>query len=117
MKILRSYVGGRWVEGTGARATLLTPATEEPLAEAGAGGIDWAAALAHARTAGASVLSQLTFAQRGEILRALSRLVHAHRDELIALAIANGGHTRGDAKVDVDRPSGPLAAHAQPGAH
>jgi len=33
MKTLRSYIGGRWVEGSGAPQTLVNPATEEPLAQ------------------------------------------------------------------------------------
>src|SRR5262249_27214001 len=37
---------------------------------------------------------------------------HAKRDELIGLAIANGGNTRGDAKFDIDGAIGTLAAYA-----
>jgi oxepin-CoA hydrolase/3-oxo-5,6-dehydrosuberyl-CoA semialdehyde dehydrogenase len=42
----------------------------------------------------------------------MSRAVHARRDELLALAIANGGNTRSDAKFDVDGAIGTLAAYA-----
>src|SRR5260370_2799482 len=93
MKILRSFVRGAWLDGEGARATLVNPATEEPLAEAGAGGIDWAGALDHARTVGGAALRALSFGERREPLRALSRLVHPHRDELIELSLAHGRHT------------------------
>lgn len=113
--VLRSYVQGRWVEGQGTLATLVNPATEEPLARAGTGGIDFAAALEHART-GAAPLREMSFAQRGEMLRAWSKTLHAHRDELIALAVANGGNTRGDAKFDVDGAIGTLAHYAELGA-
>jgi oxepin-CoA hydrolase/3-oxo-5,6-dehydrosuberyl-CoA semialdehyde dehydrogenase len=116
MQRLRSFVRGAWVDGQGERATLVNPATEEPLAEAGAGGIDWAAALEHARSVGGAALRRLSFAERGELLRALSRLVHAHRDALIELAIANGGNTRSDAKFDIDGAAGTLAAYAELGA-
>jgi oxepin-CoA hydrolase/3-oxo-5,6-dehydrosuberyl-CoA semialdehyde dehydrogenase len=116
MKTLRSYVAGGWVEGTGAKAVLVNPTTEEPLAEASAGGIDWKTALDHARGKGGEALRALTFAERGALLRALSRLIHTHRDELIALAIANGGNTRSDAKFDIDGASGTLAAYAELGA-
>ncbi len=113
--VLRSYVQGRWVEGQGTLATLVNPATEEPLARAGTGGIDFAAALEHAR-AGAGPLREMTFAQRGEILRAWSKALYAHRDELLSLAVANGGNTRGDAKFDVDGAIGTLAHYADLGA-
>src|SRR5439155_246983 len=43
-------------------------------------------------------------------------LIHAHRDELIALAVQNGGNTRSDAKFDIDGASGTLAAYAELGA-
>jgi 3,4-dehydroadipyl-CoA semialdehyde dehydrogenase len=113
--VLRSYVQGRWVEGQGALATLVNPATEEPVARTGTGGIDLAAALDHARS-GAGPLREMTFAQRGEMLRAWSKALHAHRDELIALAVANGGNTRGDAKFDVDGAIATLAHYAELGA-
>src|SRR5262249_13222379 len=88
--VLRSYVQGRWVEGEGALATLVNPATEEPLARTGTSGIDLGAALEHARS-GAGPLREMSFAQRGEMLRAWSKALHAQRDDLIALAVANGG--------------------------
>jgi len=113
--ILRSYVQGRWIEGQGALATLVNPATEEPLARTGTGGIDFAAALEHARAA-PPALREMTFAQRGEALRAWSQALHAHRDGLISLAIANGGNTRGDAKFDVDGAIATLAHYADLGA-
>ncbi len=112
--LIRSYVNSRFLDGDGPRATLVNPATEEPLAEIAAAPIDWKQALGHARAGGAA-LREMTFAQRGEILRALSKLMHMHRDELIALAIANGGNTRGDAKFDIDGASGTLAAYAELG--
>jgi 3,4-dehydroadipyl-CoA semialdehyde dehydrogenase len=113
--MLRSYVQGRWVEGQGSLATLVNPATEEPVARTGTSGIDFAAALDYART-GSFPLREMTFAQRADALRAWSKTLHAHRDELIALAIANGGNTRGDAKFDVDGAIGTLAHYADLGA-
>jgi 3,4-dehydroadipyl-CoA semialdehyde dehydrogenase len=116
MITVSSYVEGRWVAGTGARATLVNPATEEPVAEAGSGGVDFKAALEHARTVGGPALRELGFKQRGELLRAMSRLIHAHRDELIKPAIDNGGNTRSDGKFDIDGASGTLAYYAELGA-
>ncbi len=112
MTELESYLEGRWVRGEGPGATLVNPATEEPLARASTDGLDLAAALAWAREVGGPALRALTFRQRGELLRAASRAVHAHREELIALGIANGGNTRSDAKFDVDGASGAFAAYA-----
>lgn len=109
---LESWLEGRWVRGTGAPATLLNPATEEPLATVSSEGLDLGAALAFARERGGPALRRLSFRERGELLRAASRAIHARRDELIGLAIANGGNTRSDAKFDVDGAAGTLAAYA-----
>ena len=65
MKTLRSYLGDRWVEGSGAPQTLVNPATEEALAQASSDGLDLAAALAHARSKGGPALRALSFAERG----------------------------------------------------
>src|SRR4051794_35618999 len=116
MKPLRSYVSGKWVDSTGAKTVLVNPATEEPVAEIASGNVDWKAALGYARDIGGAALRKLTFAERGQLLRAASKLVHQHRDELIMLAIQNGGNTRSDAKFDIDGASGTLAAYSEVGA-
>jgi 3,4-dehydroadipyl-CoA semialdehyde dehydrogenase len=115
MKTIRSYVAGAWVEGAGKAQTLVNPATEEPVAEVAAGPVDWSRAVTHARTRGGAALRALTFTERGQLVKALSKLIHGHRDELIQLAIANGGNTRGDAKFDIDGASGTLAAYGEVG--
>jgi 3,4-dehydroadipyl-CoA semialdehyde dehydrogenase len=115
MEQLESYVSGSWVKGSGKASVLVNPATEEPIAEASTDGLDFAAAFAYARSEGGKALRALSFAQRGEILRALSRAIHAQRDALIDLGIANGGNTRSDAKFDIDGASGTLAYYADLG--
>jgi len=116
MHELTSHLAGRWVRGEGRGEILVNPATEEPLGSASSQGLDLAAALDFARNRGGPALRALTFAERGELLRGLSRALHAHRDELIGLAIQNGGNTRSDAKFDIDGASGTLAAYADLGA-
>ncbi len=115
MKSIGSFLLGEWTAGP-AGGTLLNPATEEPLVELASGPAAVGPALAFARERGGPALRKMTFAERGEMLRALSRAVHAHRDELIGLAVANGGNTRGDAKFDIDGASGTLAHYADLGA-
>ncbi len=46
---LKSYVMGKWVEGTGAWRQLIDPTTEELIAEASTEGVDLAGAVAYAR--------------------------------------------------------------------
>jgi oxepin-CoA hydrolase/3-oxo-5,6-dehydrosuberyl-CoA semialdehyde dehydrogenase len=109
---LESHVAGTWVKGSGKAAILVNPSTEEPIARCSTEGIDFKGALEFARDRGGSALRAMSFAARGEMIRAMSRALHAHRDELIALAIQNGGNTRSDAKFDIDGASGTLAAYA-----
>ena len=112
---LRSYVGARWVAGSGAAQTLLNPTTEEPLAQASSEGVDLPAALEHARSRGGPALRALSFAQRGALLKALADALQSHREELLDLGIANGGNTRSDAKFDVDGAIGTLLFYSEVG--
>ena len=114
MITLRSHLQGRWMEG-GSPQVLVNPATEEPLARAGAAGLDLAAALDFARRTGGPALRELTFAQRAALLEAMAGALQAHRDELLDLAVRNGGNTRSDAKFDVDGATFTLATYAEIG--
>lgn len=116
MQLLASYLSGSWSQGSGPRASLVNPATEAPLAEVATQGHDLAGAFAHARSAGRRELAQLTFAQRGALLGSLAKAIHGAREELIALAVANGGNTRGDAKFDIDGGAVTLSHYAELGA-
>src|SRR5262245_35480499 len=115
MQPLSSYLAGSWRQGAGDPAVLVNPSTEEPLAEIRpAGSLDEAVAFARAR--GGPALRELSFAQRGELLLGLSKLIHQIRDELIELALRNGGNTRQDAKFDIDGAIGALVHYAELGA-
>ncbi|HTR52889.1 MAG TPA: 3,4-dehydroadipyl-CoA semialdehyde dehydrogenase [Kofleriaceae bacterium] len=116
MQVLASYLAGQWSPGSGARAALVNPATEAVLAEVSSGGHDLASAFLYARTVGARNLAKLTFAERGALAGALAKVVSGAREELLALAIANGGNTRGDAKFDVDGGALTLSHYAELGA-
>jgi len=116
MKTLSSYVKDRWAAGNAPFAALVNPATEEPLAQTSTAGIDMGGVLDHARAHGGPALRELSFAERGELLKAWSKALHAAREELIALAMQNGGNTRGDAKFDLDGAIATLAHYAELGA-
>ena len=115
MKTLRSYLGDRWVEGSGTSQTLVNPATEEPLSQASSDGLDLAAALDYARRKGGPALRALSFAERGALLKEMAKAIQAQRDELLDLAVANGGNTRSDAKFDVDGAIFTLQTYAELG--
>src|SRR5512147_3309071 len=115
MQLLASYLSGSWSAGSGSKVTLVNPSTEAPLAEVHGGGHDLTGAFAYARTTGGRELSQLSFAERGALLAGLAKAIHGAREELIALAVANGGNTRGDAKFDIDGGALTLSHYAELG--
>jgi oxepin-CoA hydrolase/3-oxo-5,6-dehydrosuberyl-CoA semialdehyde dehydrogenase len=115
MKRLQSHLGGRFVDGGEALSVLKNPATEESVAEIASSGVAMEAALAYARDLGGPALRSLTFAERGQLLQAMASTIHEHRDELIGLALQNGGNTRSDAKFDIDGAAGTLGFYAELG--
>ncbi|MFO1078848.1 MAG: 3,4-dehydroadipyl-CoA semialdehyde dehydrogenase [Planctomycetota bacterium] len=115
MTSLQSYVRGQWTAGTGDPKPLHDPSTGDVLGDVRPGGVDFAAALAHAHAQGGPALRAMDFAARAAMLKGLAGLVHEHRDELIEISGRNGGNTRGDAKFDLDGASGTLAYYAQLG--
>ena len=114
MKVVRSYLNGEWCEGGDARP-LFNPTTEEVLAEAGTGGLDLGAALQFARDKGGSALRAMTLTERARMIGAMASALHERREDLVALAIANGGNTRGDAKFDIDGATSTLSYYAKLG--
>jgi 3,4-dehydroadipyl-CoA semialdehyde dehydrogenase len=115
MKTLASYLGGRWFTAEGGFQTLLDPSTEEPLARASSAGADFAAAVEWARSVGGPALAELSFGQRGEILKAVSKHLRGHRDELLELSRTNNGATESDGAFDVDGAGGTLAFYGSIG--
>lgn len=112
---LKSFIGGDWHEGRGDTVALLNPATEEPLAETSTTGLDFEAALRHARDVGGPALRKLSFAERAEKLQGVYEALFANREEFIELSIENGGNTRNDAKFDVDGATATLLAYVDVG--
>ena len=109
---IQSYVEDRWTPGEGDGNVLVNPATGERLATASTTGIDMGAALRHARQVGGPAVRALTFAQRAGLLKGLAGVIREHREELLELAMRNGGNTLADAKFDVDGAGGTLGFYA-----
>lgn len=112
---LSSYVCGTWISGEGEQTALYNPTTEKVVAETSTRGIDFGKALAFARTEGGPALRAMNFAQRGKMLVNVAKAIHEFREELIDLAIQNGGNTRSDAKFDIDGATGTLSYYGKLG--
>jgi len=109
MKTLRSYVNGSWHEASSGFVPLVDPSTEETLAQASSQGVDFGAALDFARERGGPALREMTFAQRGLLLKEMSKVLRDSRDELLDLSRRNNGTTKPDGSFDLDGASGTLA--------
>lgn len=112
---LKNFVSGAWTTGSGDAVELVNPATAAVIASAPSAGIDLRAMTDFARARGGASLRSMDFQTRGALLKRLAKTIHAHRDELLSLAIDNGGNTRSDAKFDIDGASGTLAHYAELG--
>lgn len=111
MKNLGSFLQGAWQPGTGNEVNLVNPTTEATVATVKKA-TDLDKAVAWGREVGGAALRKMSWAERGELLGSWSKKIYEHREELIALAVENGGNTRGDAKFDIDGGLGVLATYA-----
>jgi 3,4-dehydroadipyl-CoA semialdehyde dehydrogenase len=105
---LKNYVSGQWSEGRGAGTALTDPVTGAELARASTEGVDYKAALDHARRVGGPALRKMSFAERAALLGKISDVLVANRDKYFGLAQANSGNTKIDAMIDVDGGTGTL---------
>jgi oxepin-CoA hydrolase/3-oxo-5,6-dehydrosuberyl-CoA semialdehyde dehydrogenase len=112
---VKSYLMGAWVAGE-RKSELVDPSTEEVIGSISAERPNLAPVLEHARKVGGPALRALSFAERGAILKSLSKAIHTRREALIEVSITSGGTTRSDAKFDIDGASGTLAYYAALGA-
>lgn len=111
-KTLKSYVEGSWHEAQSGFVPLVDPSTEEEIGRASSAGLDFAAALTWARDKGGPALREMTIAERGALLKAASKALRDHRDELLELSRRNNGTTVGDGAFDIDGATGTLAYYA-----
>src|SRR5688500_236070 len=112
MKTLRSYVLGEWHEAKSGFADLVDPSTEETVARASTQGVDFHAVLAHAREVGSPALRAMTFAERGLLLKNMSKALRDKRDELMEISRINSGTTAADGAFDIDGATGTLHYYA-----
>lgn len=114
METVESYLRGEWVTGTGAGRSITDATSGDAVASASSAGLDLGAALAWGRATGGPALRAMSFAERGALLKAMSAVIHSHREPLID-ASRHGGTTRGDAKFDIDGAAATLSYYAYVG--
>lgn len=110
--ILKSYIASEWVAGAGEGRPLVNPVNGQVLATASAEGLDVEKGLAYARVNGVQALAQLSFAQRGALLKSIAGVLVGNRDKYIETARLNSGNTAVDASIDIDGGIGTLKYYA-----
>ena len=101
MKKLGNLVADRWIDGDGDGTVLLSAVSGQPLAAITSAGIDFQYVLQHAKSVGGPNLRQLTFHQRGDMLKALASYLNDIKQEFYALSTQTGA-TRKDSWPDID---------------
>ena len=112
---LQSYLAGKWQSGEGRAVLLRDASTGASVAEAVSEGLDFEAALTHAREVGGPALRALTFHERASILRALGKRLLDFKPEFYELSHRTGA-TKGDSWIDIDGGIGTMLVFASKGA-
>ncbi len=101
MSKLENYVEGRWRAGDGDGRVLRSAVSGAAVAEITSEGIDFGAALDHARKVGGPALRRFTFHERALMLKALAKHLNAQKAAFYALSTETGA-TKKDGWIDID---------------
>ena len=113
--LLKNYLGGRWVAGSGAGTALFDPVLGDELVRVDATGLDLRAGFAFARESGGAALRAMTYRERAAMLAAAVKVLQARRDDYYAIATANSGTVKNDSAVDIDGGIYTLSTYAKLG--
>src|ERR1051325_5138424 len=111
IKRLRNYAFGKWVEGEGDGQVLYNAITGDAIANASSKGLDFAKMCEYARKTGGPKLRQMTFHERGRMLKALAMHLLSKKEEFYRISWATGA-TRIDSWVDIEGGIGNLFSYA-----
>jgi len=114
VRVLESWVAGRWRAPSDEGAPLLDAATGRPVARVSTAPVPAAEALAHARRTGGPALRALSFGERAALLKRLGAHLMEVKEEFYELSYATGC-TRRDSAIDLDGGFGTLLAYASRG--
>lgn len=106
---LRSYAADHWLP-TGEGDQLVSAIDGSPVARM-PGAVDIREMLDHARRVGGPALRQMTFQQRGAMLKALAAALTERKAELYALSALTGA-TKGDSAFDIEGGIGTFFVYA-----
>ncbi|MDY7117854.1 phenylacetic acid degradation bifunctional protein PaaZ [Halomonas sp. SSL-5] len=113
MSVLQSYIAGKWLGETPAKA-LPSAINGDTVAHTHGETIDFAEAVEYARSTGVKNLLALDFQQRAAILKELAAYIQGRKDELYATSY-HTGCTKADSWIDIDGGFGTLFTYASTG--
>ncbi len=111
MNKLQNYALGQWAAGSENGQELYNAITGEAIATVSSKGLDFAAMCNYARTVGGPKLRNMTFQQRGLMLKALALYLQSKKEDFYKISWATGA-TRVDSWVDIEGGIGNLFAYA-----
>lgn len=111
MNKLNNYTCGKWVAGSDEGQALYNSITGEQVATASSKGIDFAMMCDYARKTGGPQLRNMTFHERGRMLKALALYLNEKKEDFYKISAFTGA-TRIDSWIDIEGGIGNLFAYA-----
>ena len=110
MQTTQSYINGQWTQGSGEGQPIFDSITGEHFTNVSIEGLDIPEVLAYGRKQG-KTLRQMTFQERGLMLKKLAFYLQKKRKELYDISYRTGA-TKRDSWIDIDGGIGNLFANA-----
>ncbi len=111
MNKLRNYITGNWITGDGDGQILYNAVNGEPIASASTKGLDFESVIEYGRKVGNPALRNMTFRERGSMLKALALHLREHLEKFYQISYQTGA-TKADSWVDIEGGIGNLFANA-----
>jgi oxepin-CoA hydrolase/3-oxo-5,6-dehydrosuberyl-CoA semialdehyde dehydrogenase len=109
--LLKNYIGGDWIQGSGKGQTLFDASNGHVVAEASSNGINIGDAYGFARSVGNKNLRNMTFQERGIMLKKLALYLLERKEKYYEWSYKTGA-TKGDSWIDIEGGIGNLFANA-----
>ena len=107
----QNYVLDKWITGEGEGIPLYNAITGNEIGRASSNGLDFSAMLNYSRQVGGPLLRNMTFQERGLMLKALALHLHSIKNKFYELSYATGA-TKLDSWIDIEGGIGNLFANS-----
>ena len=111
MQQIQNFALGQWLSGNTEGEILKDASTGEIIASVSSAGLDFEQMLSYGRTTGGKVLRNLSFQQRGLMLKALAMFLLERKDKYYTISYQTGS-TKVDSWIDIEGGIGNLFANA-----